>query len=549
MIVSKCPYCREAVTIPDAPRQSRARCPLCMEQYTLAEALERCPPVLELIDAPSDSDDGFVGGYPLAAAGAGFDSAYDADDAPPSFDFAEDPAPGGVATATAAKSTGKPSSASSTASAATSVPRRPRKKAKNPAIEIAKVVVGGVLGLSIAQLLLWWLPFNLNTGQRDPTSLGRNIGPYVPWIVPAQVRGVEPAEANAGQGSGEDKDAKALQDDSVWGQAARDQRQREQNGGRPPRQNNNQGRQGAGNGNKGGGQPNRNKPPAGNPSANNTSNTGLGGIELPGVAVLPGDPLGGGESPFGKEENLLDPEILVDPEAVDPEAVDPKAGATTPKPPKGGGKPTRRTSGWKSPGKRTADDVAAAIEAARSANEAYDSAPSDAPAAQRIGLANALYASLAELGLVLGHIDPQELPTVQPHVGQLNEFLTSLGDNKFNGLSYLASKWLADSDRANNGVALVGTIESIEPIEGDYYRTRLKTGDNTTQIVGWVSPQTEFRPGARVLVLGVIVDSPVEKLIAFNGSPTQVVCGSFSQVLKAAPKDDTPEGESDPEAN
>jgi hypothetical protein len=537
MIISKCPCCHEAVTIPNAPRESRARCPLCREEYTLAEALERCPPELELLDVPDTADDGF-GGYPLAAAGiSGVDKGgFESDNAPSSFDFSESPAPGGASAAATVSAKASPAAKTSTRSAA----RRPRSKGKNPVIEIVKVVGGGALGLFIAQMLLWWLPFNLSTNQRDPTSLGRNIGRYVPWLVPAQVRGDdEPAAASAADGGGRisDKDAAALKDDSVWGQAAREQARSEKAGGRAASRNNAQGGRGG-----------RGNQQAKNNGAGNkpTTNTGLNGAALPDLAVLPEssqDPSASSQDdPFGEEESLLDPENLVDPELIDVEVPSP----TKPDSPAGTSKPSGRTSGWKTPGKRTEADVAQAFQQASQANQAYDSAPEDTPNAEKIALANNLYASLAQLGVVLGHVDQNRLQSLTPHLKDLNEFLTSLGENKYNGLSYLASNWLSNDNRANQGVVLVGTVQAVEPIGGDYYRSRISlSGDKNVEVIGWVAPQAEFGPGARVLILGAIVDDAGDKLIGFSGSGGQAICGSFSQVLAPATADDAP----DPPAN
>jgi hypothetical protein len=489
---------------------------------------------LELLDVPETADDGF-GGIPLAPVGvSGIDEGgFDSEEAPSSFDFSESPAPGGAS----ATATASPAPRTS----ATSAARRPRPKGKNPAIEIVKVVGGGALGLFIAQMLLWWLPFNLSTNQRDPTSLGRNIAPYVPWLVPAQVRGDDkPAAASAADGGSQisDKDAAALKDDSVWGQAAREQARSEKGGGRAPSRNNAQGgRRGRGNQqakNDGAG---ADKP---------TTNTGLNGAALPDLAVLPEssqDPSGNSQNdPFGEQENLLDSENLVDPELIDVEVPSP----TTPKSPPETSKPSPRTSGFKMPGNRTEADVAKALAQARQANQAYDSAPEDTPNAEKIALANNLYASLAQLGVVLGHVDQKRLQSVAPHLKELNEFLTSLGENKYNGLSYLASNWLSNDNRANQGVVLVGTVQAVEPIGEDYYRSRISlSGDKNVEVIGWVAPQADFAPGAKVLILGAIVDDAGDKLIGFPGSGGQAICGSFSQVLAPATADNA----SDPDAN
>lgn len=548
MIVSKCPSCRESVTVPDASRQARVRCPLCQDEYTLAEVFERCPPLLELLDAPAETaEEGFAGGFALGGEVGdevvgvpAADDTFEATDdlaAAPSFDFGEAPAPA-AGPADAAKTT-----------STRPVSRRPRAKGKNPAIEIVKVVVGGAFGLFIAQMLLWWLPFDLNKGQRDPTSLGANIGPYVPWLVPASVRGA--AESNPPEAAGNDNDGPPPPDDSVWGDAAREQEARQSNQGRPAK---NQG------GNRQGGRPKNNRPSApGNqpldlPDADSVANNdpGAGNTpaqpgDLPGAVTLPADDLPdplGGQQPdlLGAGGELpLPTEGAFDPEADDARPTTPPADEKTSN--EGATKPAPQTSGFKARPKQSPDDLVAAIDAAQAANSAYD-------AERGLELANRLYASLSALGQVMGHVSPGDQAKLVPQLVRLNEWLSSLDRNKYNGLGTLAAGWLTDENRGNNGVALVGTVLALEPLDGDYYQSRIKlaNSEKTVNVVGWVKPPADFQVGARVLILGEIVDAPAEKLIGFPGSDAEVVCGAYSQVLGPA-EPPLEESSTDPEAN
>lgn len=75
-----------------------------------------------------------------------------------------------------------------------SQPRRPtRSRARNsggkPIREVVKIVAGGVVGLTIGQLILWWMPGNWTLSNRDPAGIGARFGTYAPWLVPASVRG------------------------------------------------------------------------------------------------------------------------------------------------------------------------------------------------------------------------------------------------------------------------------------------------------------------------------------------------------------------------
>jgi hypothetical protein len=69
----------------------------------------------------------------------------------------------------------------------------PPRRQKNPTIEIAKIVAGGLLALPLAQLILWWLP---GEWQRDPLQIGPDVGRVLPWVVPANFRPGEAADSS-----------------------------------------------------------------------------------------------------------------------------------------------------------------------------------------------------------------------------------------------------------------------------------------------------------------------------------------------------------------
>ncbi len=156
MTIVRCPRCRDEVTMP-AKATSRAlvRCPLCLEQYLLAEALGNAPPPLVII-----------GGEVEQAA----IEAADAD---------------GIEYEVADALVGRGPAAGSLRPARPMVRplARPRKKEKNGLVLLVNYVLGGVLGLSLGLLLLWW-----GFG-RDPLELGPKTAEYAPWIVPARFHG------------------------------------------------------------------------------------------------------------------------------------------------------------------------------------------------------------------------------------------------------------------------------------------------------------------------------------------------------------------------
>jgi hypothetical protein len=155
MTIVRCPRCRDELTVPpQASPAALVRCPLCLEEYLLSEALAQVPPALivvggaaasEATSAPSDAE------YRLAGGFAGV-----AESTVPAFSQTVTPrsVPAGTP--------------------------RTRKPSKNAAVEFIKIALGGVAGLAIGLVVLWWV------FRRDPLEWGPPVSAYAPWIVPAR---------------------------------------------------------------------------------------------------------------------------------------------------------------------------------------------------------------------------------------------------------------------------------------------------------------------------------------------------------------------------
>ncbi len=161
MAIVRCPRCRDEVTVP-AMATSRAlvRCPLCLEQYLLAEAMANAPPPLVIIGgevAQAAIHDAPVVGHDYQLAAAAIESADNH---------------WGHAVAAAMPPMQSMRSG-----------RRGRSREPNKVILFFSWIGGGVLGLPLAVLVLWWI------FRTDPVELGPTVSAYAPWIVPAQFRG------------------------------------------------------------------------------------------------------------------------------------------------------------------------------------------------------------------------------------------------------------------------------------------------------------------------------------------------------------------------
>ena len=173
MTVVRCPRCRDEVTVPaKVSGKALVRCPLCLEEYLLAEALAQAPPLLVVIGGDPDGgmlpDDGATAaaasdeGYQLA--GGGFTAELLDTSAPATTTMPPRPMLRGG--------------------------RRPRKKELNVVVEAVKVVLGGVIGLSLGLLILWWV-------LGVDVDLGPPIARYFPAIVPPKFRGQPQVNATA----------------------------------------------------------------------------------------------------------------------------------------------------------------------------------------------------------------------------------------------------------------------------------------------------------------------------------------------------------------
>ena len=149
MNITQCPRCRDEVRVPQqASAESRVRCPLCQEEFLLREVLAQLPPLLELLDAPIAG-----AGESGAAAESLSDKVWDsAGQVGGGFSFGESSAAG--------------TSFGAGAGTIRATPRAKRRE-QNPVVEIAKMAGGGLAGLILAQLILWWIPGNFSPARKS----------------------------------------------------------------------------------------------------------------------------------------------------------------------------------------------------------------------------------------------------------------------------------------------------------------------------------------------------------------------------------------------
>ena len=165
MSIAKCPHCQDEVRVPSVHIESIVQCPLCKEEYSLKEVMKSLPPALIVVEQAGVSGDAIIGSSVVVPREG--EAAEAAEPAAP-FKFEDTSQP---------SDDDKPRPAAPPAVVTSSR----RRKEKSAAGELLKVIFGGVVGVAIAQLILWWLP---GKWSKDPFDFGPKAAKYVPWIVP-----------------------------------------------------------------------------------------------------------------------------------------------------------------------------------------------------------------------------------------------------------------------------------------------------------------------------------------------------------------------------
>ncbi len=175
MSTARCPRCHDPVTVPShVSLEALVECPWCQERYAFAEVASQLPPTLKVVGSAE----------PVLAP--------DSSAEPDLQLFPAEPVRPIVVTERARYE--RPASRA----------RRPV-RSKSLVGEIVKIVAGGLVGLSVGQLILWWMPGRWATSQRDPLKIAEPVGRWLPFLVPDSLRAgvlsgyraTSPAESSA----------------------------------------------------------------------------------------------------------------------------------------------------------------------------------------------------------------------------------------------------------------------------------------------------------------------------------------------------------------
>ncbi|MCA9215343.1 MAG: hypothetical protein KDB27_19895 [Planctomycetales bacterium] len=201
MFLADCPNCRKPILIPGNHMKAVAQCPLCEYEFSVEGIASTEVPVVEILRSDFSTIDGAKTkaknselNFDLEPSEKSSDSEGARnfkDDAPrPDFDFDDEGTQSAeLATLTQAvpspfDGVGGRIETSERTSVAAERRMQPR-QGRSPLVEVIKIIGGGVVGLAIAQAILWWLP---GDWRRDPLGLAPKVPEFAAFIVPAELR-------------------------------------------------------------------------------------------------------------------------------------------------------------------------------------------------------------------------------------------------------------------------------------------------------------------------------------------------------------------------
>lgn len=473
MTIVACPRCRDEVTVPSgASRKALVRCPLCQEEYELSEALARLPPALIVIGGEAELEPALAGasgaeaGDDYRLAGGGYGGMLDA-------------APGAGAAAPAVRPTVRGT--------------RPRRKERSAIGEIVKIVAGGVIGLSLGMVAIWWL------ADRDPFDLGPTVSPYAPWMVPAKFHKQGTTAPSAAGETAANKNNKAAPATGASDAQA----------GLPRFGQNKSKGKAAATADGAQSQPDNLESAGGLGELQTLDSAGTefpaenplvpAGLELPATEPAPTTP----------EENPAS--VLAEP---DPDA-------TT--------NPAESTEPAASSEARPIDLIRAVGSASEALLKVDES--KGAPTDVRRQLFTDLYVALSEMGRVASHVDLVSADAEEP-VAVMKHLVGELASQAGTGTKMSAIGTLSRGHltlrQSGEGIAVAGAVTDFRSA-GKVFECIVALGkdeqgnDVTATVVSPTNPQDFCQIGDQVLIVGRVVDEPATAIAGYEGEAPRVV--------------------------
>lgn len=499
MTTVHCPRCRDEVSVPaKASRSALVRCPLCTEEYLLSEAMADAPPTLIVIGG--EEDEGELVGAGAAAAGAGL-----------GYELAG--GTGAVGGAGARMGVGTNMFDSSAPSGATVSPAkpmvrgvaRPKRKEKSAIGEILKVLIGGVVGLSLGLIALWWI-FG-----KDPLELGPKVSPYAPWLVPAQFAG----KPKTAQSPAPEPDTTQPIDQ---GTPTAENSQRR---ALPPK--------------------NKKKKKAAEPELQATLDGDTSTFPEPSAPSAFDSPSiepALDTSPTGPTIDLTTlPELPSLDSKTEPKMVpktEPKAEPTATNP-----APAPEPAPAVEVSLPSAEDFQKAAAASATALTKFNESAAESREV-REQLLSELYTAASDMGRAISYLSPSDADLTE-HVEIMKSFLAELSgaSEKPSGIRFI--KFVAarqfPARKHDEGIFVAGTVKDLKAA-GSMFELTLDGGKGleTLPVISYNNPQDFCAVGDELLAIGRIIEAPQKNLQGYAGEHSRVVLLGYQVVApKATP--------------
>ncbi|MCH2124295.1 MAG: hypothetical protein MK165_05860 [Pirellulaceae bacterium] len=485
MTTAACPQCNDNVSIPpEASAEAEVQCPLCKETFFLSEMLEKLPPALIILDDPAAQTFQSPSEVSAFAITAGEKAEHNNLATEIDLNIAESSAFG------SSESQPRTHVPAGSSSAKLTTSTRPRRKQNSLAKEGFKVLMGGIIGISLGQLILWWIPISsLGIHQRDPANIGRelaNIPPFT-YIIPASVR----EHASSGTSNTDNlnrshepatPEANAHGDiPTLSGLSAPTTETPNININEP--------------------QPSQGKQDLEDPAENQTTpgqdtvgrNTQPATINAPeiGIAKIGDDRKASDTNNPPSEENLRLVGVIDAPTML----------------------PT---------------DLRNALRLVRSAGQNWRELGRNASISQKRKSLSKLYEALALVGHVVTFLDPNEQESINLQEDLITWMEDFRNDTKtVQALGSWSTRWLDQTDRKNEGIFLFGDVTAIQQ-QGTFFEISLevsipKQKPKTLSIVSAIDPSLIINVGEPLIAFGSIVEQPLENLGGYQGTADLVV--------------------------
>jgi hypothetical protein len=498
MTIAHCPKCREQVTVPTgASSQATVRCPLCSDQYLLADALRSLPPTLEILHDPEASvaDETLRSPVPafgrvepsIVTGGSPEEFAFEPVERAPAFKFEE--------------SSTVPAKRSPVTSRS-----RARRKQAGPFRLAIQTIGGGMMGLLIAQLILWWMPGNWDVSNRDPFGLAVKVARYAPFLVPASLRGdVTTVQTTPATEEPQLNSSPTTTPSPTEGTTGSDQQNKLDtqipdftfNANAPD--------------DSGKSATRSNKSKSKTESAPKSEVNGLLGSSEPKSE----------SSPPPKTTDPVDvPDLTLDPTAV------PKAKEKQEEPTANSSARLRNAPEVK------AEDITSRLADVVSADLAWDNAQNPSLEEKR-ELLTTLFDQLARLGESTSLVSPDQ-SDVAAALKPVDDKLKLLSEQpeKLVPLGRLAGFRLPNQN--DQGMAIVGVVLSHRPT-GKVFESQVRLNaksDPVVTVISWTDLTDQLPTGTNVLLIGRMVSSPAKNVIGYEGDAESALLHGTHAVVK-----------------